>query len=279
MAGLGADEILLGHDSYRTVRRLKPWISMLRPLPFGLRSWIAPSLLALKGVADAPLVAGRLARGEPMFLTSETFFDDAGKQAVSSPAWREFLGRWPASAALPEPPGAGDPSELALADLRLRMPELLLAGQDRMAMAHGVTVRSPFLDHQLVDYALAVPPGRRTGRDFERRVLSHALAGTVPDIIARRPAQQRAVPLDRWFRGGFGDLLEQRLQGGQLVADGIIDGAAGRAMLARHRAGTQPGQEGRLWTLLMLAEWYEAFSHATKLRSAAEPARLMDAAE
>jgi hypothetical protein len=29
----------------------------------------------------------------------------------------------------------------------------------------------------------------------------------------------------------------------------------------------------------MLAEWYEAFSHATKLRSAAEPARLMDAAE
>jgi asparagine synthase (glutamine-hydrolysing) len=279
MSGLGADEILNGHAAYRSLRRLKPWWSMLRPLPPGLSTRLAPPLLMLGGIADAEAVIDRLARRQPLFLTAEALFSDAEKRGLVGKSWTASLAQWPADSALPSTSDRDSGTHPALADLRLRVPELLLAGQDRLAMAHGIEVRTPFLDHQFVDYALAIPQCRHTGREGQRPVLSEVLAGVIPEILARRTPKPRAVPLDRWFRAGLGAKLEQLLRCGRLVTDGLIDGDAGLAWLARHRGSAGPRHVGRLWALLVLAEWYESFMSPSQIRPAAHSARIVDAAE
>ena len=77
----------------------------------------------------------------------------------------------------------------------------LLVKTDRMSMAHGLEVRSPFLDTAFVEFAMQLPPAVKLRGLSLKRVLKRAVAGLLPDEILSRPKHGFGVPLDRWFRG------------------------------------------------------------------------------
>ncbi|MBF0395022.1 MAG: hypothetical protein HQL38_20290, partial [Alphaproteobacteria bacterium] len=125
------------------------------------------------------------------------------------------------------------------------VPERLMATLDRMAMAHGVEMRAPFLDDQLVDYALAIPSAER----IAPRALFERMTGQ-PAPEAPEP------PAAGWFRGRTGDALEGMLADGRLFRDGVLDREACRGLLRAHRE-RGADHHRRLWTVLALAHWYE----------------------
>src|SRR5207247_8157074 len=100
-----------------------------------------------------------------------------------------------------------------LLDLNLRTYLLddLLVKADRTSMAHGLEVRSPFLDTRLVDFALRLEPRLKVRGLRLKRVLRPALRGVVPDEILRRPKKGFGVPLDRWFREDLGRYVDATL--------------------------------------------------------------------
>ena len=70
-------------------------------------------------------------------------------------------------------------------------------------MAHGLECRSPFLDHRVVEFALALPIARKL-RPYpagSKSILKRAFADLLPSAIRRRRKMGFGVPLDRWFRG------------------------------------------------------------------------------
>src|SRR5208282_2782856 len=87
-----------------------------------------------------------------------------------------------------------------VADLLTYLPGDLLVKVDLASMAHGLEARSPFLDHRVVELALAMPIGRklrlRGGRS--KVVLKAAFADLLPQEIRNRPKMGFGVPLDRW---------------------------------------------------------------------------------
>jgi asparagine synthetase B (glutamine-hydrolysing) len=90
----------------------------------------------------------------------------------------------------------GYPTTLAdaLAYDYAKLPDLL-AVDDQMCGAWGIEARAPFMDHSILDYALALPPSQRVGKNH----LREAMRGTVPDaIIDRKDKMGFPSPLALW---------------------------------------------------------------------------------
>jgi len=78
-------------------------------------------------------------------------------------------------------------------DVRCYLPGDILAKVDRASMAHGLEVRAPFLDAQLVDFVLSLPVSVRLDRGSSKSLLAAAVKDLWPDAIRRRPKQGSAL--------------------------------------------------------------------------------------
>jgi len=140
-----------------------------------------------------------------------------------------------------------------LLDLNLRtyLVDDLLPKVDRMGMAHGLEVRSPFLDHELVEFALRLPRAMRV-RGLSRKV---ALKGAVNDLLPpdmlRRRKRGFGIPVDRWFRSDLRAYVQATLGGPDARVRGHVAPDALDAMLGEHQAGVA-NHGASLWTLLTL---------------------------
>ncbi len=133
------------------------------------------------------------------------------------------------------------------ADLATWLPGDILAKVDRASMAVSLEVRCPFLDHELVELAATVPTAMKLAGGETKAFLRKALAGRLGEAAMRRPKQGFDVPARAWMAGRLGDALETALAEESLAA--VVDTAAVRRMLERHRAGLRDHSQ-LLWSIL-----------------------------
>ena len=123
-------------------------------------------------------------------------------------------------------------------------------------MAVSLELRSPFLDHRVVELGLALPPELAAGK----AALKQAFAADLPPEIAARGKTGFGVPLDRWFREELRPLAERpaarRRRPRALPARRA--GAAARASTSSGRAD----HGHRLWCLCMLELWQRTYVDA-----------------
>jgi asparagine synthase (glutamine-hydrolysing) len=139
-----------------------------------------------------------------------------------SGVWRDARGELDAAEhALLDPSGPeADESpwaSVARLESRLYLESQLLRDIDVMAMAHGLEVRVPFVDHELLG---AVWPelGRRPALLRHKQLLYSTLDRPLPDAVVRRPKQGFTLPFGQWMRGdlastvhdGLGRLADRR---------------------------------------------------------------------
>jgi asparagine synthase (glutamine-hydrolysing) len=136
-------------------------------------------------------------------------------------------------------------------NIRTYLLDDLLVKVDRMSMAHGLEVRCPFLDTDLLALAASLPPSVKQRGMSLKRVVVAAMRGLVPDEVMDRPKRGFGVPLDRWFREDLGTLLSSTLGSPAAAVRRHLDGAALDAILAEHAAGARD-HGNALWTLLTL---------------------------
>src|SRR5206468_11406860 len=96
-------------------------------------------------------------------------------------------------------------------NLRTYLLDDLLVKADRMSMAHGLEVRSPFLDARLLEYAFGLPGVTKMRGLQLKRVLKQAVADLLPPEIIARRKRGFGVPLDRWFRTDLGSYVDEML--------------------------------------------------------------------
>src|SRR5205085_10611827 len=91
--------------------------------------------------------------------------------------------------------------EAALAVDRVTyLPNDLLTKVDRCSMMHGLEVRSPFMDHELVQFAAGLTTDQLL-KGGPKRMLREAFAKDLPDFVFKRKKMGFAVPIGEWFRG------------------------------------------------------------------------------
>jgi asparagine synthase (glutamine-hydrolysing) len=143
---------------------------------------------------------------------------------------------------------SGDPQTGALiADLEAYLPEDLLLLLDRSSMAASVEGRVPFLDHRLVEAALAVPSNIRTPgsepKGLERRIATKFL----PEAILSTPKRGFASPVPSWMRSGLGEHARRLLTRPESLARGWWTQQGVEALLT-----DQNRHAFRIYSLVML---------------------------
>ena len=146
-----------------------------------------------------------------------------------------------------------DPAARALyLDQRLYLAEGVLVKVDRASMAHGVEVRSPFLDHFLVELAASIPMGFKVRRGEGKRILKQAVRDAVPAGVLSRKKKGFGTPVGPWLRGPCRALLD----GVETQLEDLIPPDTWRRLRAEHDAGDADHRR-RLWSGLCLARWRE----------------------
>jgi asparagine synthase (glutamine-hydrolysing) len=203
--------------------------------------------------------ARRSLNSQPLFWGGvEAFTDSQKRRLLSGTAMGDAIGdrsSWDAV----EPhwrrynaASTGDPGLpwMTFLDFQIRLPELLLSRTDRMSMGVGLEIRTPFLDHHLVEFAYALPPALVTRDRTPKYILKRSLKGIVPDGILWGRKQGFSVPVDTWL----GKILDARL-------DGVLDDFCSETGWFTREAVRDVMQRGELltsWSLVNLALWWNS---------------------
>jgi asparagine synthase (glutamine-hydrolysing) len=138
-------------------------------------------------------------------------------------------------------------------DLTSYLPDDLNVKMDRATMRFGLEARSPFLDQELVDFALRLPIGMKIRGRERKIILRRALKEILPPDVLNRPKRGFQVPLAEWFRGPLKSLIEERCLGEGSPLENIIQRDAVERLVKKNAKGADHGN--RLWMLLSLATW------------------------
>jgi asparagine synthase (glutamine-hydrolysing) len=108
-------------------------------------------------------------------------------------------------------------------NIRVILANDFLPKVDIGSMRHGLEVRVPMLDEDLIDFGLTLPHHLRVHRRVGKRVLRAVAARRLPRGIAARPKQGFAVPVDRWLGREFRVALADMMLGGSSAVSDVLD--------------------------------------------------------
>lgn len=266
--GDGGDEAFGGYERYQAQTLAARYQAIPRPLRAGLEALARAALGPLAGPRTLARKALRFleAAGRPSaerYLAWLITFDAAARRALYTPEFGARVAA-PAPEALVETSlaAAGEPLDAVLAsDYAHYLPEDLLVKMDVATMWHSLEARSPFLDHELVEFAASLPAAWKVRGLSTKWLLRRALRGWVPEAILRRGKMGFGVPLARWFRGELRGFAEAVLGPGGLGKRGYFRPEAVDALLAGHMAG-RVDHAHCLWALLVFELWQRTFLDA-----------------
>jgi asparagine synthase (glutamine-hydrolysing) len=253
LTGDGGDEAFAGYDRHRA-NRIADRLGRSANLEFrGVGSKVDPVL------TEAALPIGE------RYGRWIALFDDRGKRALYGPTLRSFLDR-PRSAAwvsdLVSDSDARDPVDVALdVDTRSYLPYDLLVKLDIASMANGLEARSPFLDHEVLEFAARLPSSFKLRGARTKHILLEACKDLIPPENRDRPKMGFGAPIGDWFRGPLRELLTDSLLSSEATNRGYFDRMAATRLLEDH-LDRRADHTHRLWSLLMLELWHREFLDA-----------------
>jgi len=135
----------------------------------------------------------------------------------------------------------------------------LLRFEDRNSMAHSIEARVPFLDHRLVEFALALGNDHKLVGADTKRVLRRAMTDVLPPaILARRDKLGFATPEQAWFRGPLKPLILDGVEATLARFPGLLDARATRALVSAMLEGQRP-VDFTAWRIVSMGLWGERF--------------------
>jgi len=132
--------------------------------------------------------------------------------------------------------------------IRFYLQENVLAKVDRASMLHGLEVRCPFLDIEVVDFCRRLPPEFKLRRGQSKFLLKEAARGFLPAEIINRPKKGFGAPLGDWFRQGTLNIGKPPLPSPQTAS----------RLIAEHRKG-QRNHRVFMWNALVYDTWQSGF--------------------
>jgi asparagine synthase (glutamine-hydrolysing) len=266
LSGDGGDEAFAGYQRYLVLKVLG-WLarvpgaaqlSALRKLlPYSSTSRsklrYGKELLSLVGRAPVEqyraMFLGMLDEEQWMAGYTDDFREGVEKSAETE----GFLQGW----GLPSMPD--DLARATASDTLGYIPECLNVKVDMASMACGLEVRSPFLDHKLVEFCARVPSGLKIRNTAQKYILKRAFHDELPAEILEREKTGFGMPLAEWLRHDLRGLAEETLLSPNSCIRSLFRTERIRMMLDEHGARKRNWQV-QVWRLLVLENWMKANS-------------------
>lgn len=152
----------------------------------------------------------------------------------------------------------------------------LLVVEDKISSAHALEARVPFLDNELVDFAMTLPAhlklniaalrgggpsasGAAVESNDGKFVLRQAMTGVVPDSILNKKKQGFSTPDASWYRGDTMDYIKEIVLSPRALARGYFQPAFVHRVIDEHSRGTV-NHRLLIWSLLSFEWWNRVFA-------------------
>jgi asparagine synthase (glutamine-hydrolysing) len=146
--------------------------------------------------------------------------------------------------------------QLLETDIHSYLPGDILTKVDIASMACSLEVRSPFMDHELVEFAAALPFNYKQRGQSRKHILKTAFSTMIPDELRHRSKKGFGVPIAAWFRDQWQDRLRSHLLEGQAVKSGFFNRQSTEALINSHCAA-QADYSYPLWSMLIFELFIE----------------------
>ena len=254
LSGDGGDEALSGYTIYQGEKFAHRYARLPRP--------VQVAIPAVAGGVSGLLRGRARYRVNRVRNVSRSSSLDFNQRLIEKVAW--------ADAALIKALFAGESAQIGIEDfvadlmrpcpyrdpfyrlmyynLKVSLPDRMLVKVDRMSMAHSLEVRTPFLDHRLIELLAGTHKDVKMHGYERKSILRRTVARALPPALLQAPKKGFAVPVGRWFAE---DGMRQRLRA--LTAPGGLGLAASplQELEMRNRRG-EVDIGNLLWSLLLL---------------------------
>ena len=152
-------------------------------------------------------------------------------------------------------------AEMPYIDFRLYLEDDLLVKVDRASMACSLEMRTPFLDHRLIEFAAGMPGYLKVRGSELKYLLKKAAEQWLPHKIVYRQKRGFSVPISRWMRKELRPSLDELLGDERLKRQGLFNVPFVRRLREEHWDG-RSGRKKLLWALFCFQLWYDRWGKA-----------------
>jgi len=265
--GDGGDESFAGYERYAAMRLAESY----HRIPAVLRESVVRQAIELMPSSETKrsrirdvkrfVQAASLPKVE-RYLRWVSVFDGQAKQDLFTENFRRQT-QGDSAASMLEPwfaraNGSGIVDAALLADIMTYLPNDLLVKVDIATMANSLEARSPFLDHQVIEFAASLPEKYKLRGLTTKYLLKQMLRKLLPAENLDRRKMGFGVPISHWFRGKLQPFLRETLLAEASLKRGLFRPEAVARMVELHTRGERD-YSPQLWTLLMLELWFQRF--------------------
>lgn len=265
LSGDGADELFGGYYRYRVMKLLARLDFCPQPVRRALRAALSA---VLPPMADERSFCGKLHRvlqafergGIERYTGMMSRFPLRLKTALYGEAMDEVFGVTTNIRHLHgnRSSRGGQPFIDAIMefDLRAYLVDDILVKVDRASMAHGLEVRSPFLDRDVVDLAVTLPYGWKQRGRRRKCILQETFAEYLPPEIFNRPKMGFGVPVASWLRAEWRDFASALLLDGWFAKEGYFKRPGLEKLVADHTE-SRADNSYAIFAIMVLELWRE----------------------
>ncbi len=268
-AGDGGDELFAGNERYATQRLFEYYGMIAGPVREGVVRPLVYALAALTRSERIGRVKKYIQRASipyPDRLFSYGFFKIMPMVALFEDDVLDVIGREydpyaPIADLYSKAPAETDLDRQLYIDLKLAISDNDLLKVTRMAEAAGVTVRFPFLDHHLAEFAAGIPASIKMKRRQLRSFFKEAYADLLPLETRKKRKHGFGLPIPIWLRThkGFNEMMRDLVMSPRSLRRGYFRRAVLEELITRHKTDETSFYGAVLWNLMVLELWHRKY--------------------
>ncbi|MFQ5850237.1 MAG: asparagine synthase (glutamine-hydrolyzing) [Candidatus Binatia bacterium] len=267
LSGLGGDELLGGYERYLGFSLSESYVR----IPQWLHQWvISPVVEGLPDSRNGSDAINHLKRfircanlpPAQRYFDYRVLLDRIQRTALFADDLHNEM-RWPGveeeCSQYFHSPNAADPLDrIMYQDVKVYLPDDILANTDRISMGQSLEVRVPFLDHKLMEFCATMPATLKIKGLQKKYLFKKAVAHLVPIEILDKKKQGFAGPMALWLRHELKEYARDMLSEANLRTHGYFKPQSVTAILDEHFS-RRKRHDTLIWALLNFQVWYELY--------------------
>ena len=266
LSGDGGDESFAGYRRYyfdRLENRLRVIPEFLRRYLIGPMAKMYPKADWMPRFLRAKTLLTNLSLSSSRgYMNTRSTFKYSQKEGLYSQSFKERLKGYDPFNILDyyfRRAKTRDPlSRIQYVDIKTYLADDILTKVDRMSMANSLEVRSPLLDHKLLEFLAVMPSSLKLRGNKSKYILKKYAKSKLPKVILNRKKMGFGVPLESWFRNEIKNFTEEILFDSKSLKRGYFNPSHTKNIWNQHLSGVK-NNSTQLWCLLIFELWHRSY--------------------
>ena len=155
-----------------------------------------------------------------------------------------------------------DFNQILYTDSHLVLQNDMLTKVDLMSMANSLEVRTPFLDHNIVNFAFSLPSSYKIDLKMKKKILQDAYRDILPQELYNRPKHGFEVPLLKWLKTDLRNLINNYLLNKDFIQEqNIFNFIEIQNIVKKLNSNNPTDAPAEIWALIVFQHWWNNYMH------------------